>query len=261
MPSAIAEYSKAYRRDQILGRPRQVPSELIVNHVRDLQAAGATLGTIAHASGVPLMTVSNVSRNLMRSTRTGTAKRLLATTLRDVIQAAPPECLVPALGAIRRVQALLAIGHTYAAIASFRDNTDATVLWKLLRRETPGLIRKYLHDQVCVAYEALSMTPGRSDRTRQLAKQRCYHPPLAWDEGALDDPDARPHGSRIRLDVVDEVAVRRRMEGEHVKLTQAEAREVVRRLYGQGLSSPQIATRTGLKAERYLTKREWLEAS
>jgi hypothetical protein len=254
-------YSHQYRCDQIRSINRTMPTAPIREHVQGLLDADVTMAAICEVSNAPIATLSELAHGKHDRINRRLGQRILAVTLPQCLRTGAPRSLVPALGAIRRVQALLALGHTHRTITALLPNRDPSVTMKLVGRQQPGVTFRHLHEAVAAAFEQLSMVPGRSEQTRRRARRRGYKPPLAWDEGSIDLPDAVPHGTWIRLDVVDDVAVRRRMEGEYVRLTQAEATEVVRRMYGQGLSSPQIATRTGLKAERYLTKREWLEAS
>lgn len=260
MPSCTPEYAKRWRVDRARGIDRTMPTEIVARHVRHLRAAGATQAAIGRKAGVSRRTIAALELEPRPRMRVRHAQAILAVTLTDVVESPTDRMLVPAIGTQRRIKALLALGHSYQTVAAFFPTGNPSHVALIIDRQQERVTRR-IHDCACEAFRALSMTPGRSEGTRRRARRRGYKPPLAWDEGSIDLPDAVGHGARIRVDVVDDVAVQRRMEGEHVRLTQAEATEVVRRLYAQGLSSPQIATRTGLKAERYLTKSQWLEAS
>lgn len=166
---------------------------------------------------------------------------------------------VPLLGTARRLQALNALGWTMAGIAKAGD-LDAKYLAHLVRganrytyRETAARVR--------AVYELLCMTPGPSSRARALAQAKGYAPPLAWDEGDIDDPDARPHGHvwaasdlprKVRARVgdgrVDAVVVEETVAGTRsplVVLTLAEQDEVVRRMHALHRPDSAIALALG----------------
>lgn len=255
-------YSHQYRCDLIRGINRTMPTASVCEHVQGLLDADVTMAAICEASGAPIATLSELARGKHERINHRLGKRILAVTLPQCLRTGPPRSLVPALGAIRRVQALLALGHTHRAIAALLPNQDPSVTMKLIARKQPGVTFRYLHEAIAAAFDQLAMVPGRSEQTRRRARRRGYMPPLAWDEGTIDLPDAVGYGARIRVDVVDDVAVQRRMEGDRtVRVTPTEARAVCEALYRRGLSAQEVCRRTGLKPERYLRITEWRQAS
>lgn len=107
-------------------------------------------------------------------------------------QQSPPAGLVARVGAARRVRALMALGHNSETIGAAAGITGRLVLKVVY---TPGpWVTAARYEQVCVAYEALSMRAGSDSRVRQWALERGWAPPLAWDDEDLDDPDATPDG-------------------------------------------------------------------
>jgi hypothetical protein len=55
-----------------------------------------------------------------------------------------------------------------------------------------------------VLFNELQLTPGSCERARRRAKKLGWAPPLAWDEDAIDDPDARPDfGQREAIGFVE----------------------------------------------------------
>lgn len=149
---------------------------------------------------------------------------------------------VDPIGTVRRLRALLALGHRYADIAAVTGHQPA-----FLGAVAAGRRRRAnvdTADLVRAAYDQLSMSVGPSERTRTYARNRGWAPPLAWDDQAIDDPAARPNRGRgHRLPILDEIAVHRAMHGDDVHLLPPERAEVVRRLTAAGLSSAEIAAR------------------
>lgn len=106
---------------------------------------------------------------------------------------------VPIVGFIRRVRALQAIGHSSAKIAGLLGITERAMnshLYKPAER-----IRASRHADMAALYDRLSMTvpAGRyADQLRDQAAAKGWAPPLAWNEGEIDNPDAQPHGAGYR---------------------------------------------------------------
>ena len=113
---------------------------------------------------------------------------------------------VPAIGTMRRLRALQAIGWTLTAIADHIGTKRSRVeKWCNQSR-----VNVYTTTAVRVAevYEELCMTmpTGRwATRTRNTAIRRGYLPPLAWTD--IDDPNERPNlveGRRTDAETVAE---------------------------------------------------------
>jgi hypothetical protein len=81
---------------------------------------------------------------------------------------------------------------------------------------------------------------------------------MAWDDIDTDptpgaDPVSAEQPPATRIDAsgaIDEIAVERAMDGDHVTLTRAERDEAVRRLTARGLSVRQIAERLRIRTGR-----------
>lgn len=100
--------------------------------------------------------------------------------------------LVPTWRALRRIQALRALGWTQQAIAAAGGVSTGTI--NSIGRSPsvePGTFQT-----VQRAYRALAMKPpptGRyAQRNRNYALRQGWPPPLAWDR--IDDPDEAPSG-------------------------------------------------------------------
>ena len=143
---------------------------------------------------------------------------------------------VPRVGAVRRVQALLAMGWSHHEIAA----AGAANTPRLLTGDG-DLVTVQRWRQVRDVYDRLCMTPGPSPQTRGWAKALGYAPPLAWDEASIDDPGARPQGDANTgpgARVIDLVAVRRTVDNPGVSppLNRAERTMAVRALAAAGAS-------------------------
>ena len=164
---------------------------------------------------------------------------------------------VPALGAQRRLQALMALGWSSHRIATIAGLPHRNHVWRILNGQQgkPTVwIQRSTHAWVCRVYDELSMTvpTGRYvARTKAYAERMGYLPPLAWDD--IDDPHERPRkGSDHRHNGdVDEVVVSRVLAGENLPTTRAEKDEIVRRWKARGGSERALCERMGWKSARY----------
>lgn len=165
--------------------------------------------------------------------------------------------LVPKLGAVRRIRALMALGWPRRELARRAGYTGDALAGILNgRRQT---ILRATHELIVELYDQLSMTPGPSDRTRAIALEKGWDPPLAWEGIDIDAPTALPdHGadSARSHDDVDEVLVNRVLNGDTALAagaTNAERHLIVAAWPQTGRSINDLARATGWKPERYLT--------
>lgn len=104
----------------------------------------------------------------------------------------PDESKVPAAGAVRRVQSLLALGWTHEQIMELTDGYHTGRL--LSSRKGPPLsISAANWRKVDRAFRALSARRGPNTRAAGMARGLGYVPPAAWDD--IDDPLERPKGA------------------------------------------------------------------
>jgi hypothetical protein len=178
-------YNKQSRVRRELGFRGIVPAQPVAEHIAALRATGASLQAIAAAAGCSQATVLRIEHG---------AQALFASTAAAILAVAvpPPPLKVPAIGAARRVQALFAAGYPLAVIAQ-RTGLAGTHLSGIANGHKPVIARS-THDAVCAAYDVLSGKPGPSAYSRAWAARRGWAPPLAWDESAIDNPDAEPSG-------------------------------------------------------------------
>lgn len=99
---------------------------------------------------------------------------------------------VPSLGTIRRIRALVAIGHT------MRD-MDAAMGYDfgyVSQLKRYAMVHRSTALKVAALYERWCMTPRfgpLAERNKRFAKKRGWAPPLAWDD---IDHDLEPNGLR-----------------------------------------------------------------
>ncbi|MCZ4498522.1 MAG: hypothetical protein JWQ74_1075 [Marmoricola sp.] len=153
---------------------------------------------------------------------------------------------IPAIGTQRRIQALQAMGWT---LTDLQDRTGMFVsnLHRLSTRQDRVLL--YVYQRIAAVYDELCMTPGPSSRMRAIAKNKGYAPPLAWDD---IDNDASPADASDASEVIDDVAIQRRLAGDRsVQLDDVERAEAVRRHIEAGGTATSFGRLTGIRASRY----------
>lgn len=98
---------------------------------------------------------------------------------------------VPALGAQRRIRALMALGYRHSDLTDALGGSE--VSYRIAAGRSP-LITAHTWRAIDDAFQRLSATPGPSERSRKAALAQGYAPPLAWDD--IDNPHERPRGIR-----------------------------------------------------------------
>lgn len=212
----------------ISGRPARVPSEPVVQHIRSLFAAGSSWPQIIEEANCSSSTIYRILGGQSRIRRS-VAERILA------VQPAPdPRASTDTIGARRRIQALIAIGHTVLGIASDSE-VDLSVIREILngqktraRRETTNRIER--------AYERLSVRPNDYSRKaavtgcRNRAAREGWRDPLWWEDmGHIDDSRFDPSKAERPLGR-DELAALRRREVEHLASYGASPEEIAQRV-------------------------------
>lgn len=277
LPCAAANtaYEAHRRRQAAYGRwAPYVDADTARRHVQGLVAQGMGLKRISVVSGVPQSALSKLLYGQRRAdgTRVPTARirpqtetKLLGTQV-DLAAGAR----VPAVGTVRRLRALVALGYSMNSLAR-RLGRDPSRFGVLIHGHV-GTTRATA-DAVRAIYDELSMKPPTTadhrsriavSRARQYATAHGWASPLAWDDDAIDHPAALPQMSPDAtaddlgqaaghdVDDVDEVAIVRRIHGDKgVRLTPAEAAEVVTRMRAADWSVAAIERHTGLNPHRY----------
>ena len=233
------------QRDRAAGRARYVDAEPTRARLAELAAAHVPIRALARAAALSDTGVKAILDGSRTHVQQLTAARVAKTSLRG-IYAEQHSGHVPRAGAVRRVQALMAMGWSHQEL----DRAGVPNTARLLTG-TGNLVTIQRWREISELYDRLSMTPGPSPQTRGWAKTLGYAPPLAWDEDTIDDPRAQPHGKDEEHSpgqVIDMVAIRRTLDepGTNAALTPQEQVIAMRAMAARGRSDAHIGERLGV---------------
>lgn len=198
-----------------------VDAEPVRQHLLALNAAGLSYEVIAERAGMYTATVTGFVYDLSpkikrkKRTRRETAERLLAITADTVTPG-----MVNAVGAVRRIRALAALGFPMRSLAG-RIGVAQTTVWRITQQTE---MYRPTSRAVADCYEQLrnerpedhGIPPGVAARTRRWAAEQQWPDPLWWEDmGHLDDPTFDPAAVERHLNR-DELAALRRREIEHL---------------------------------------------
>ncbi len=211
---ARSDVDARIRKDKAYGRTKYVPSDKARQHVDALRAAGWGVKTISTTSGLSMSALGKLiwgtrgrrpSERVLRSTE----ERILAVPLPTVRQLGSKQ-LVPAVGAARRLRALATLGWSTQEMCR-RAGFGYQGFYAVISGKFETC---YVRTWVAIAdlYDELwDQTPPETTKgerisarkTRNLAAQRGWSPPLAWDDDTIDDPRAQPSLGKDKSDVID----------------------------------------------------------
>lgn len=225
-------YMSRWRLDQQRGHRRRVPAGRTVDHITRLTGAGWSFAQIGTAAGCAHRTIAALVAGEHRTVATETERRVLA------VPPGPPPSprYVDAVGTMRRIRALAAIGHPFVGIGPAIGLHHSAVS-RIACGEAPQVLASTARATAEV-YRRWSARPGSSARARNHAARSGWPGPLAWDEN-IDDPDARPEADPGWVPL---------------RGTRAEAEEIaveVRHLAAAGIPVHEIAARVG-RSESYV---------
>jgi len=233
-------YGKRLRWELAHGVTRTVDARPVQAHVAALLVASWSARSIAACAGYPPSVIQRITRH--RRVYRSTAARVLAVTPARLFAYAPSTGWVPAVGTRRRIQGLLALGHSHQVITKAMGDPPTSSNLTLARTRHDGaLVNRATHDAAACAYELLSMRPGASQVCRDRAARSGYVPPLAWDDEDLDNPTATPSSTPLEPAPTDGRGWR-----QDVVLEDATW------LLEQGLTLAETATRLGLHPDSVL---------
>jgi DNA-binding CsgD family transcriptional regulator len=253
--TTAASREDAQRRlDRLSGRARTASPELfqkVLNHLRYLVAGEMSHAQIGAGADVAQSTVSQLLSGQRKSLHSSTARKLLKVRIVDLTDT----CMVSAVGAMRRCQALYWMGHRSQDLAIETGLHEDTILGLARGRwdRTTAARRNAVYE----AYDRLAMVRGMSERARQFAVGNGWHGPLAWDDDTIDDPRAVPQTDALGPAASDgENVAARWLMGESVILSRAERNEVLQYLFEWTTdTTAQIAARLEMSPEA--AERQW----
>jgi hypothetical protein len=228
-------------------------------HLATLSAAGMGTRRIAELAGVDrkrILALTNGTRGRAPSSKVRPATAAAILAVRPCNAAIAPKTVVDGTGTARRIQALCCIGWSLTAQAKrigwTVQNYSTLTAGRPVTASTARLITGL--------YDDLSMTPtpaGQASRTLRLAGLKRWFPPLAWDDDAIDDPNACPvllAPVGAPLDAVDEMAIQHLAAGHKVATHAALRDEVVLRMTVAGSSVSDIAQTLGVSGSTVRTR-------
>ncbi|MEW5810306.1 MAG: hypothetical protein AB1925_12715 [Actinomycetota bacterium] len=154
-------------------------------HIAALRGRGVTVKMLHDDYGLTDSVVHRIERNPSRIRRY-TEAQVLAIPLPAVW--VPSLADVDATGTQRRLRALAAIGYTQEYIGDRIGTVQRHIANLMIREKVSGATAH----RVAKVFDELHMTPGPSEIARRRAALKGWLPPLAWDEGTIDDPAAQP---------------------------------------------------------------------
>ncbi|OMI34454.1 helix-turn-helix domain-containing protein [Streptomyces sparsogenes] len=170
-----------------LGIPNRLDPTLARHHLAKLRQTMSWVH-IAEASGCSAAHLRNIAAGRMSQINRQTHEKIMAV---QPAERRDSGFYIDATGSVRRVRALMAIGHSQYAIAEAAKTATCRV-WRLAQGQ--ATMRQKLADKIEHAYKQLAHTPGTSTRARSIAAAGDWRDPLWWEDmGGIDDPQAPEH--------------------------------------------------------------------
>lgn len=196
-------YGKRRRYLNATGRTINVPAEPIAQHLDNLFAAGAGWTQLAAATECSSSVLCSIRKRQQPIVRRTVANRILAVQPGDAI---PPGRPVPAIGSIRRIQALLAAGHRCKDIAEASDLDGSTI--RILLNDQPDKTTRHVAERLASGYSKLAATPGTFARSLNRATREGWHTIEYWEDvDRIDDPTFDPNARDSRAKAIGENAL------------------------------------------------------
>lgn len=165
------------------GIPNRVPGTAAAHHLRTLRKT-MSWDDISAASGCSAAHLRRITDGRAPRINRATQTKILA------VQAAPGgHRYVSALGSLRRLQTLQALGHSQDSIAAELDTAQCVVSRILHGQPT---VRLHVALRIAEVYRRLACLDGSSTRSRSLAAAKGNPGPDYWDEDDFDNPDFTP---------------------------------------------------------------------
>jgi hypothetical protein len=154
-----------------------------------------------------------------------------------------------ATATVRRVRALVAAGHCFAVLGQLLNTRPEWPAHLAYGHTGPRGVLTRTDETIRALYEHLIDQPPPHGRAatyaRTVARRRGWHPPNAWDDTTIGDPDAQPYD--WCADLVDDVAVEMALAGGGtVTLNRAEREQAMRVGLARGLPATVIGRRIGI---------------
>lgn len=190
MSNNNTRWQKQWQMERARGLKRMVPTDDVVAHIEWLIEQGFTCTAIAKVAGVDRGTVLRARSGKNRLITTKTMKKIMAVLPDHIYARSDERGYVPAVGALRRIQALVTMGWRY-------KDLDARLGFPVQHiKIAAGHIGREHHEAIVQLYDELWDVRGPGAQkgiTRAL--NRGWQKPMAWDDDTIDDPNAKPFGT------------------------------------------------------------------
>lgn len=113
---------------------------------------------------------------------------------RDLMRMRGQSHTIPAIGTVRRIQALVRMGWPMPVLSERLGAATPQTIQNLARKPR-ARIRVATAQKIAALYDELAMTPGPSRVSATRARNRGWPAPLAWDD--IDNPNERPQGTDV----------------------------------------------------------------
>lgn len=187
--SETYRWDKQWRLDRAHGQKRNTGPERAQAHVQDLISRyGVSARSIAEVAGTAGQLISELNRGVCHGVKVATEQRILAVRPQDIFNRPNARGHVPAVGARRRLQALMVMGWRHQDLIPMLG-----FLTTNLNHQAGDLISQQKHNAMKDLYDRLWNVNGPASPASlgRIAKAG-YAPPLAWDDDGIDDPNAAP---------------------------------------------------------------------
>lgn len=148
---------------------------------------GYSHGQIATAAGVSRRIIDSHAKGKLKKINPDSARKILAVRLDASV--IPDYLPIDATGSMRRLRALMVMGHPLKAIAAETGHRSGA-LSKILNGHAVGVRRSTAKD-IAALYQRWADTPGPCLRTKLRAAREGWESPLAWGDD-IDVPDSLP---------------------------------------------------------------------
>jgi hypothetical protein len=162
-------------------------------HIDALTAAGMSRRQLAKLAGIDRSVLATLlhgkpGRPPAAWITSATAKKVMAVEIpADPLMVAADRDRVPAVGARRRLRALVSAGWPMSHLAIELGVTPSNFTPLIHGR---GMITAARHRDVVALFDRLQLEPGPSARARNYGLKNRWPLPMQWDEESIDDPDA-----------------------------------------------------------------------
>jgi lambda repressor-like predicted transcriptional regulator len=248
-------HQKRHRLRKLRGETAYVDASPLRIHAATLRGAGWSLRGIAAEAGISASALSRILNRPDVQAAPATIRAVLAihpNSLPARAYKGSAEPFVPRVGTVRRLQALMFMGYSHDDLAALGLDSR-----NLLNQQGRWVTRRR-HDAVAAVYREHAAKPGPTPRSARKARALGYVGPAAWHDIDLDaEPHTIDQDVELEDDYLDDAAIERRMGGEKsIRLTKAEAAELVRRWHAAGRPLNDCERVTGIQPWRHLDKTE-----